>query len=891
MPLPTRLVRLLRLGALPMVFVVVLLAPALFGLRSLGGSDQLYRQQPWSNQADVPSSITGGLTWDTYDFFQPRWIEQRERLIEGDLPLMGDTYAGGEPLAGLPITGMLDPLHVPWLLLPPWLAPGFTKALQLLVAIGFTAGWCRRLGLSRRAGLVGGLVFATSGFVTYWTGWPQSNTAAVIPVVFFAAEGVLQRPTVRRGAGLALAFGWLLAAGFPALALYTLMVLGPYVCVRLWCTHRDGPVRARVPVAWLRRLAVLAGGGALGVMLLAVQLQPLRDLVSFNLAERGGRAGRASEPWRFLTGMVFPHLQGIPNWNEGVLVEPTSGQYYVGIVALALIAFGCTRRVSRLPRGVRTFLLAAAAYIYAVMFIGGPFLAVLRLVPFFDQNPAERMNSVACLLFAVLAAAGAEAWWQRDEGRWPWLRSVALGAGGLLVVGGVAGAVRRWNAIPGAALVTVLTLLALAGGSCWMLRGRSARPWLVRMGIPLLVAVEGFAFIAPNLPYIQRDEWFPESSSMSALSSLQGNDRVDVERTAHPGVGSVYGLRTAAGHSFITGQWYDLLDAVQPSSSISLTFHRFNFFGEEATSPILDRLSVRYLLRPVGYLPGVAEPVDVDLAVAEGTEPFFSSGGLASLTISVSAVGPFRGFSVTLPEPVVADMRVSVTVDGEQQLSRPLDSDAGNTQFAVVVAAEDRGAAARTVVTLTVTGYLDFDADGVAAQVIRPIDDGQQLVHVSDGAVWERLDALPRYRWASEAEVIADGSARVAWLATPQSANTVVLEAAPTVQPTGDGSVVSVDEAEPEARTIRTDSDGPGLLVIADAYRNGWAAYVDGVETPVVRADHALMAVEVPAGEHTVRLEYTPPGWPNAWRLSLLALLILVALAALPSREKEPDEH
>ncbi|MEQ1702381.1 MAG: YfhO family protein, partial [Ilumatobacteraceae bacterium] len=802
-------------------------------------------------------------------------------------------YSGGEPLAGLPITGMLDPLHLPWLLLPSWLAPGFTKALQLLVAIGFTAGWCRRLGLSRRAGLVGGLAFATSGFVTYWTGWPQSNTAAVIPVVFFAAEGVLQKPSARRAAGLALAFGWLLAAGFPALALYTLMVLVPYVCVRLWCTYRSGPVRARVPVAWLRRMAVLAGGGALGVMLLAVQLQPLRDLVSFNLAERGGRAAKPSEPWRFLTGMVFPHLQGIPNWNEGTLVEPTSGQYYVGIVALALIAFGCTRRVSRLPRGVRTFLLAAAAYIYAVMFIGGPFLAVLRLVPFFDQNPAERMNSVACLLFAVLAAAGAEAWWQRDEGRWPWLRSVALGAGGLLVVGGVAVAVRRWNAIPGAALVTVLTLLALAGGGWWMLRGRSARPWLVRMGLPLLVAVEGFAFIAPNLPYIRHDQWFPESSSMSALASLQGTDRVDVERTAHPGVGAVYGLRTAAGHSFITGQWYDLLDAVQPSSSISLTFHRFNFFGEEASSPILDRLSVRYLLRPVGYLPGEAESIAVDVAVAEGGDSLLSSGNLPSLTISASVVGPFRGFYVTLPQPVAAGMRVSVTVDGEQQLSRPLDSDAGNTQFAVVVAAEDRGAAARTMVTLTVTGYVDFDADGVSAQVVRPVDDGQRLVHVADGAVWERLEALPRYRWASDAEVIEDSDDRVSWLATSQPADTVLLETAPSVQPSGEGSVVSIDEAEPEDRTIRTDSDGPGLLVIADAYRNGWVAFVDGVETPVVRADHALMAVEVPAGQHTIRLEYTPPGWPNAWRLSLLALLVVGLLWLWPlwARRRGTDEH
>ena len=875
MPLPTRplpLVRLLRWAAIPIVFIVVLLAPGLFGLRSMAGVDQLYLQEPWATQEGAPTDVTGGLTWDTYDQFQPRWIEVRDRLWAADLPLMGDTYPGGEPLVSLPITGMLDPLHLPWLVLPPWMAPAFTKALQLLVAIAFTAGWCRRLGLSRRAALVGGLAFATSGFITYWTGWPQSNTAAVIPVVFFAAEGVLRRPTARRIGGLALAFAWLLATGFPAVALYTVMVLVPYAALRVWYGPRGAATRARVPVAWLRRLGALAAGGALGAVVLAVQLLPLRDLVSFNLAERGGRAGRDVETWRFLVGAIFPHLQGIPNWHEGTLVEPTSGQYFVGLVTLALALYTCSRRTSRLPKGVRSFLAVAAVYIHAVIFIGGPFLLLLRPIPFFDQNPAQRMGSVAGLLLSVLAAAGADAWWQGDEARWPWVRTAARVIAPLVLLAGVGLAVRRWSAVPAAALVTVVTVGVIVVGAWWLLRGTRRDSWWARLGLPVLVALEGFAFIAPNLPFIHRDEFFPPSTSLTVLHDLQGTDRVDADRTAHPGVGSVYGLRTAAGHSFVTRQWYDLVKAVQPKSTISLTFHRFTFTGNEAASPVLDRLAVAYLLRPMGYLPGAAEPID-SRATATGS----------SLTVSTDVVGAFRGFYITMPVALPAGVRMTVSVDGEMTSGRSLDSDAGNTAFAVAVAGESAAPGDTTEVEVTLDPWpVTDEPSGVSVQVVRAVDDRQRLVHVSDGAIWQRLDALPRYRWASDVAVIADSDEQVRWLTMPRPAATVLLDDAPARQPSGEGSVSSVDDSEPESRVVRTDSTGPGLLVIADAYRNGWSATVDGVATPVVRADHALMAVEVPAGQHTVLLEYTPPGWPAAWRLSLAAILVALALVMWP---------
>jgi uncharacterized membrane protein YfhO len=41
---------------------------------------------------------------------------------------------------------------------------------------------------------------------------------------------------------------------------------------------------------------------------------------------------------------------------------------------------------------------------------------------------------------------------------------------------------------------------------------------------------------------------------------------------------------------------------------------------------------------------------------------------------------------------------------------------------------------------------------------------------------------------------------------------------------------------------------------------NGWVATVDGREVPIVPANYAFRAVEVPAGHHTVRLHYRAPG-------------------------------
>ncbi|MEJ7840018.1 MAG: YfhO family protein [Thermomicrobiales bacterium] len=74
----------------------------------------------------------------------------------------------------------------------------------------------------------------------------------------------------------------------------------------------------------------------------------------------------------------------------------------------------------------------------------------------------------------------------------------------------------------------------------------------------------------------------------------------------------------------------------------------------------------------------------------------------------------------------------------------------------------------------------------------------------------------------------------------------------------GKSDVTTLVRYEPEHTVLSTRSQEDGFLVISDPYATGWNAYIDGQETPVIRTNHALRGVFLPAGEHTVELKYEP---------------------------------
>lgn len=89
--------------------------------------------------------------------------------------------------------------------------------------------------------------------------------------------------------------------------------------------------------------------------------------------------------------------------------------------------------------------------------------------------------------------------------------------------------------------------------------------------------------------------------------------------------------------------------------------------------------------------------------------------------------------------------------------------------------------------------------------------------------------------------------------------------------------------------TVNAEKDGPMFLSIP--YDRGWTATVDGkpattfpVDVDDSGEDGAMLAVEIPAGEHTVELKYRAPGQWAGLIVSLLCAAIIAALVILERR-------
>lgn len=84
-----------------------------------------------------------------------------------------------------------------------------------------------------------------------------------------------------------------------------------------------------------------------------------------------------------------------------------------------------------------------------------------------------------------------------------------------------------------------------------------------------------------------------------------------------------------------------------------------------------------------------------------------------------------------------------------------------------------------------------------------------------------------------------------------------------------------------DAVTVTVRAPAAGWLVVNEAWAPGWRATVNGVETPVRRANFLMRAVRVGAGSQRVVMTYAPP-----WDLPLraLALLSLLTCAWLARR-------
>ncbi|HTG47151.1 MAG TPA: hypothetical protein VK646_05815 [Actinomycetota bacterium] len=883
------------------VTVVVAIGTPLLGIRSFSAADLVLGRAPWQATAPEGFVAQNPFVSDTVDGYLPMRAEFRRQLFAGHLPLWAADPSGGSPLGSVPDFGVLSPLNLPYWVMPLWYAPGIAKLLELAVAIGATFLFLRRIGLGRTAGMVGGLVYAFCGFQVVWTNWPQTHVGALIPALFWAVELAIDRRTLRAALPITLIAAVMLFEGFPSVTGYAVIAAAIYAAVRLVAEREPAAAARRRTGAFLAVAAVLAVGVA------AIQLLPfLHRLGLIDLAYRQQTAGDHLPLHAILT-LAFPDALGSPlrrsYWGAINYIELQS---FIGASALVLIAVAAARgRELTVARGARTFLWAGAAVAAMLLFLGGPLLWLLQRLPLFDTNFIGRMRSVFGFLLAALAAIGMEAAGRRAEDRRR-ARIVWIAFGALVVLGAVwawsLAARAHGSLLPGAAIAlgaggATLALVLLAPRE---VRVRRLLPWTV----PVLIAFEALAFTLPFWPRIPLDEFYPSTPTHTYLERHLGHDRIASGGIAmSPGTTTYYGIRALTAHSFFAETWRDLVLAVDPHAfDRSPTLPILDPTGAVASSPILDRLAVRYFVSaPEPPVIGRTVPVTAPVGTVA-----LSAGAALEATIPR---GPLRAVVVWLQEPPAvagpASLRVQILdaagaplTDGTRRL--PADETAGTFAIAVPEADATNDPAAPGPLTARISleaaaGSVRLGADATgdpAVQLIEADDDGLRLVRTDGALVYERLRALPRIRWASHAIVIADRAARIAALARPIPPDTVVLSA-PGPAASGRGARLDIREDGDERIRIGVSAAGDGYVVVADALQDGWVATLDGAPAPLVDADHAGVAVFVPAGAHEIELRYEPPGWRRGVAVTVISLLILLFVAVAPGSRsrREPADR
>lgn len=901
-------------------FIVVGIGLPLVGQGVFAPTDMLATWAPYGE-----SVLAGVVPRNTYlqdiaDGVLPQTALFTDSILHGAGAAWNPFVLGGTPLGVVPNNALLSPLSLPYYVLPTWLAPAWVKALEILLSVGGTFLFARRLGMSRPAALVGGLVFATSAFMIAWTGWPQTRTAAFIPVLFWAVERLVQRRRVPDAVLVCLAVAAMLVGGFPAVTGYALAAGGVYFLVRVLAEYRAQWTRvAKVVAAGLAAIA-----GAVG--LAAIQLLPFSYFMSHAYVWGRDQTSADHIPYRSLITAIAPWALGStdplrpPAWFAGTnLVEALS---YVGAAALLLALIGLAAvRSGRglLPRGVWVFLVAAIAIAMVLMYAGGPPLALAQRLPvLFSENFVGRTRSVLGFLVAVLAAVGFELVLRRlrqtrdDQTKEERTGVLSRVWGPLVWLGAIAGTVGVWYAARGLAKSTpdllanydeqILIGVAFIAGAAlcvavaWWGRGRALKT-IALVGVPLLIAAQALTLAVPYWVRSDRDTFYPETDVHRYLAAHLGGDRyASPTDTLLPGESSYHSLRSLGGHAFSDKRMGETIEAL-PGNQFRdpPTLPSIAQSPDIVGSPILDRLSVRY------YVSGSSAPVlgtPHDLAIDGSTATLTPD---QPLTAPVQQTGPLRALAIHVSAPTTQawTLRVSLRDPAGTELAtgvRHLWKFANPLDVQIPVVGEDIPAGTPLTATFTLEGangdsgnsgsgmQLSGQAGKPAVTTIGPADDGLRVVMAEPSVIYARAHALPRIRWAGTAVVEPSSAKQLTMLADGDlDPDQVMLGALPPETGGGAGAKGTVDVAEDrnDAIEVKVDAQGAGYLVVADALQNGWRATVDGADADLIPADHSVVAVAVGEGQHTVRLSYASPyhgagTWLSAATAVLLCALVVV---------------
>jgi len=864
---------LLLLAALP----AVAYAPAWTAHRLLGSGDGAALHFPLR-----------ALVWESY--------------ARGELPEWNPNIFLGAPLLAGYRPGAFYPLMPLLALLPPF------AAFQTLVLLSLSASailvflYLRRLGAERVGAFVGGLCFALGPYlVAHLADTATLVAAPLLPLVLLAAEDHMRRGTAARAAGLAVSLALLLLAGSPEAARAgAALVAGRLVVGHVLMPSPRGPsVRASV-------LALLAAA-----LLAAPQLLPTLVLARDAGRSITGLANR-DRPLAGLFGLVLRYASHTPAAALALAALPLAlTQTPIRVLGLAL-ALCLALQWGRGPLSAP----GAPGLVFELT------LCVLAGLSLSAQWRARRQPEGARLRAYFLTAALASAA----------VLSVAAAAVGPLPES-LAGAV-------GVLALSLILYFSLASSPHTVRAGL----WLLPLTVSFVLQPGGRR---PWDFYPTEADIYEGSATRRALWNAMGAGahgrmlalvrdwpRDQEKDLAYANWAGLAGGRSANG--------YDPMVPLRTrvalgSMGVGGTLPNAFFRSEPAR---LEMLGVRWVQVPASSLaaPRIGFAGDpVDLRLDPGRRRFFPLPITPATEIQVvsllsDAVGVPQGQDVARVEARLAtgrsfELRLRAGVETaewswERPDVRPRVAHAIAPIFNTWTEPGASFAAHRYLGRLRLPGR--YHVDGVSLEALpgtgrlmlsrlavfdaltgalTPVS--LPAAFASDGGVLAERAVTPLVRlfevagatraWVAEAaRVLADDEAVVRALGAPDALGVDPRRQALVTADDARGLSLSAESragraevlvsADPRHLDVR--AEGPGLLVVSEAWDGGWSAAVDDAPAPIVRVNHAEMAVALAPGIHRVLLSYHTPGLALGAVLAALTALVLGFAVAREARGK-----
>lgn len=101
----------------------------------------------------------------------------------------------------------------------------------------------------------------------------------------------------------------------------------------------------------------------------------------------------------------------------------------------------------------------------------------------------------------------------------------------------------------------------------------------------------------------------------------------------------------------------------------------------------------------------------------------------------------------------------------------------------------------------------------------------------------------------------------------------------------GNGGEITLTDYAPNRLTYQATTDTERMAVFSEIYYpSGWHLYVDGEEQPIERVNYTLRAAVIPAGNHTVMMEFVPDALKtDRWCVAIIVVALVASLILLLS--------